>query len=66
MTNPTKVCVTLPTFYGADYLGEAIQSVLDQNYLHFELAVVNHASRDNTTQIIDRSDDPRLNYFAEA
>jgi glycosyltransferase involved in cell wall biosynthesis len=48
---------------GADYIGEAIQSVLGQSYTHFELIVVNDASPDYTTQILEKFDDPRFIYI---
>ena len=38
-----KVSVIIPTYNGADFLGDAIQSVLGQTYPNFELIVVNDA-----------------------
>ena len=59
-----KVSVIIPTYNGADFLGEAIQSVLDQTYPNFELFVVNDASSDNTEEVVKKFDDPRLKYIA--
>ena len=59
-----KVSIIIPAYNGATYLGEAIQSILDQSYPHFELIVVNDASPDNTDEIIQRFSDPRLKYIA--
>lgn len=58
-----KVSVIIPTYNGADFLGEAIQSVLEQTYPHFELIVVNDASPDHTTEVVKQFDDSRLKYI---
>jgi hypothetical protein len=62
MTFP-KVSVIIPTYNGADYLGEAIQSVLDQTYSNFELIVVDDASPDHTAEVVEGFGDPRLKYL---
>jgi glycosyltransferase involved in cell wall biosynthesis len=62
MSSP-KVSVIVPTYNHADYLGEAIQSVLDQTFSDFELIVVNDASTDNTDEVVGQYDDPRLKYI---
>jgi len=62
--NTPLVSVIIPTYNGADFLGEAIQSVLEQTYPNFELIVVNDASPDNTEEVVKVFDDPRLKYIA--
>jgi len=59
MSSP-QVSVIIPAYNQANYLGEAIQSVLNQTFLDFELIVVNDASPDNTADVIDQFRDPRL------
>lgn len=61
--NTPKVSVIIPTYNGASFLGEAIQSVLNQTYPLFELIVVNDASPDHTTEVVKQFDDPRLRYM---
>lgn len=56
------VSVIIPAYNAADHLGEAIQSVLDQTFTDFEIIVVNDASPDNTTEIVESFNDPRLKY----
>lgn len=58
-----KVSVIIPTYSGAAFLGEAIQSVLGQTYSNFELIIVNDASPDRTTEIVTQFDDQRLKYI---
>ena len=65
MSSP-KVSVIIPTYGGADHLSEAIQSVLDQTYPHFELFVVNDGSPDNTDEVMAKFADPRLIYRVHA
>jgi glycosyltransferase involved in cell wall biosynthesis len=62
MSTP-KVSVVVPTYNGAEFLGEAIQSVLRQTYQDFEIIVVNDASPDATDEVIRKFDDPRLHYI---
>ncbi|MBE2224694.1 MAG: glycosyltransferase family 2 protein, partial [Anaerolineae bacterium] len=62
MSDPI-VSVIIPTYGGANYLAEAIQSVLNQTYPNFELIVVNDASPDDTHQLMEQFDDERLNYI---
>jgi glycosyltransferase involved in cell wall biosynthesis len=59
-----KVSVIIPAYGGADLLGEAIQSVLEQTYPDFELVVVDDASPDHTAEIVREFDDARLKYIA--
>jgi glycosyltransferase involved in cell wall biosynthesis len=58
-----KVSVIIPTYNGAKFLGETIQSVLSQTYPNFELVMVNDASPDNTSEIVAQFNDPRIKYL---
>jgi glycosyltransferase involved in cell wall biosynthesis len=62
MSHP-KVSVVIPTYGGAEHLGEAVQSVLDQTWLDFELIVVNDASPDDTDEVMTQFEDPRIRYL---
>lgn len=47
-----KVSVIMPNYNCADYLGETIDSVLNQTYPNFELLIVDDCSTDNSVEII--------------
>lgn len=49
--------------YKAKYIGEAIQSILDQTYKDFELVIVNDASPEDLDSIIDSFNDNRIRYY---
>lgn len=54
-----KVSVVIPAYKQAEYLSSTIQSVLNQTYANFEVIVVNDASPDNTTEVVQQFHDPR-------
>jgi hypothetical protein len=63
MSDPL-VSVIIPAFRQADFLGEAISSVLDQSYGNLEVIVVDDHSPDHTAAVVQQFTDPRLRYIA--
>lgn len=62
MSSPL-VSVVIPSFNQADFLADAIQSVLKQTYQNFEIIVVNDASPDHTEEVMNRFFDRRIQYI---
>ena len=57
--------IALPVFNGANFIKEAIESILLQDSTDFELVIVDNASTDNTIQIINEfQSDARLKLIA--
>lgn len=57
------VSICIPTYKGDEFIGDAIQSVLDQSYQSFEIIVVDDCSPDGTAAVINRFSDDRINYY---
>lgn len=47
-----EISIVLPTYNGEQYIKEAINSILEQSFVDWELIVVNDSSTDNTPQIL--------------
>ncbi len=52
MIQSKKVSVIIPNYNYARYVGQAIDSVLQQSYRNFEVIVVNNGSTDNSIEIL--------------
>jgi glycosyltransferase involved in cell wall biosynthesis len=57
--NP-EITVLMPAYNAANYIGEAIRSVLGQSFTDFELLIVNDGSTDETEQVIRSFADERI------
>ena len=60
-----KVSIIVPCFNQAQYLGEALQSILDQTHTHWECLIVNDGSIDNTEDVAKKwiEKDNRFKYL---
>nr|WP_316928072.1 glycosyltransferase family 2 protein [Gillisia marina] len=65
MEESPLVSVIMPAYNSADFIAEAIQSVLQQTYKNWELLIIDDASKDSTISIIEKikSADPRIQLF---
>ena len=57
-----KYSFVLPA-YKAAYLRESIESILNQTYREFELIIVNDASPEDLSSIVDNYQDERIQYY---
>ena len=57
-----EVSIIIPCYNQAHYLGESIQSVLDQSFQDWECIIINDGSTDNTDEVASRYAirDPRI------
>jgi len=60
------VSVIIPAYNAVDYIKEAIESVLIQNYRNFELLIINDGSTDNTEEVVLGFKDDRIRYSRQA
>src|SRR4030042_3726603 len=60
-----KVSVVIPAYNHEKYVGEAIQSVLDQTFQDFELIIINDGSTNNTEAEILKFKDDRIRYYSQ-
>lgn len=57
-----KISILMPCYNNADYVGEAIESILNQTYQNFELIVLDDCSSDNSAEVIKSFTDKRIVY----
>lgn len=46
------ISVVMPVFNAADFLVEAVESILHQSYTNFEFIIIDDASTDNSYSIL--------------
>lgn len=63
MTKGPLVSIITPTFNRAKMVVEAIESVLQQTYQSWEMIIWDDGSTDETPQILQKCDDPRIRCY---
>ena len=58
-----KVSVIIPTYNCAQYITEAVDSVLNQTYKNFEVIVIDDGSTDNTKEVLASYIDKKQIYY---
>jgi teichuronic acid biosynthesis glycosyltransferase TuaG len=54
------ISIIMPTFNQEAFIGKAIESVLEQTYVHWELLIINNFSTDGTKDVVTKHFDPRI------
>ncbi len=62
MNNPF-FSIIIPTYNREKQISETIQSVLSQNFIDFELLVVDNQSQDRTKEIVTSISDDRIHFY---
>lgn len=57
------ISVCIPVYNGEKFIGDAIESILNQTYKNFELIILDNASTDNTKEIIEKYNDKRIRNY---
>lgn len=57
--NP-EITVLMPVYNGGKYLKNAIESILTQSFENFEFLIINDGSTDNSKEVINSYNDPRI------
>ena len=58
--NPPVASVIMSVYNGEEYLDQAVKSILAQTFTDFEFIIINDASSDNTSAILDKYHDNRI------
>lgn len=57
-----RVSFIVPCYNLAHFLGECVNSILSQSFTDFELLIMDDCSPDNTAEVADSFDDPRVKH----
>ncbi len=58
--NTPMITVLMPAYNAEKYIGEAIDSVLKQSFIDFELLIINDGSTDDTQKVVGSFNDDRI------
>ena len=61
--NNHDVSILMNTYNGGKFIKEAIESIINQTYLNWELIIWDNLSDDNTSEIVKSFKDQRIKYF---
>lgn len=57
------ISVIIPAYNMADFIGEAIESILRQSFTDFEILLIDDGSSDGTKEVCGRYKDDRIRYY---
>lgn len=65
MNGEVKISVLMSAYNAAQFIGEAIRSVLEQSFTDFEFIIINDGSTDDTEKVIRSFNDPRIVFIQQ-
>jgi len=60
MENKLKLTIAIPTYNGALLIGETLESIFAQSFQNFGIVISDDCSTDNTIDVIESFNDPRI------
>jgi len=63
--NEEKISIIMAAYNTGMYIGEAIQSVIDQSYTNWELLIIDDGSTDDTESVVSSFQDNRIRFFSQ-
>ena len=54
------ISIIIPTYNHANFLGKALESILNQSYKNWEAIVIDNHSKDETTTVLNKYKDSKL------
>jgi glycosyltransferase involved in cell wall biosynthesis len=58
-----KISVVMPAYNAEKYIGEAIESILNQTFSDFEFIIIDDGSSDGTVEVVKSYTDPRIRFY---
>jgi len=58
-----QVSVLLPVYNGVEFLGAAIESILNQSFADFELIIIDDGSTDNSQDVLDQLHNEKIRLY---
>lgn len=57
-----KFSILIPTYNGAEVIGDTLKSILSQSFSNFEIIINDDGSMDKTEEVVKFFDDPRIKF----
>jgi glycosyltransferase involved in cell wall biosynthesis len=62
MNHSVKFSLVIPTYNRANYLGDALRSIIQQTYDNWEVIIIDDGGTDNSKEVVDAFNDKRMIY----
>lgn len=63
MPDNPKITVFMPMFNAEKFIGEAVDSILNQTFKDFELLIIDDGSNDQSREIVEKYQDSRIRLY---